>query len=67
MNPNSSQFTMPSKGIRVLGIPLGISLFTSSFIKDALLKDVQHVDFLLKMDDVHIAFGIITHCFVQQL
>jgi hypothetical protein len=35
-----SQFTIPSKGIRVLGIPLGISSFTSSFVKNTLLEDV---------------------------
>ncbi len=35
-----SQFTTPSEGIRVLGIPLDISSFTSSFNKDALLKNV---------------------------
>jgi hypothetical protein len=35
-----SQFTTPSKGIRVLGVPFNTSLFTSSFIKDALLDDV---------------------------
>jgi len=66
MNPNSSQFTTPSKGIRVLGIPLGISSFTSSFIKDAFLKDIQNVNLLLKMGDVQVAFGILTHCFMQQ-
>ncbi len=37
-----SQFTTSSKGIRVLGVPLGTLIFTSSFIKNALLKDVQH-------------------------
>lgn len=52
MNPNLSQFTIPSKGIKVLGVSLGISSFRSSFIKDALLKDVQHVDLLPKMGDV---------------
>jgi hypothetical protein len=35
-----SQFTTPSKGIKVLKVPLGTSSFTSSFIKDALLEDV---------------------------
>ncbi len=44
-----SQFTTPSKRNKVLGVPLGILNFTSSFIKDALLKDPQHVDLFFKM------------------
>jgi hypothetical protein len=59
-----SQFTTPSEGIRVLGVPLGISSFTSSSIKNVLLEDVRHVDLFPRMDDVQVAFGIITHCFV---
>jgi len=35
-----SQFTTPSKSIKVLGVPFNTSLFTSSFIEDALLDDV---------------------------
>ncbi len=50
-----------------MGIPLGTSSFTSSFIKDAMLENVRHVDFFLKMGDVQVAFGIITHCFMQWL
>jgi hypothetical protein len=46
------QFNTPLKGIKVLGVPLGTSSFTSSFIKNALLKDVQHVNIILKMSDV---------------
>jgi hypothetical protein len=34
------QFTTQSKGIQILGIPLGTSSFTLSFIKDVLLEDV---------------------------
>jgi hypothetical protein len=49
-----------------LGVPLGTSSFTSSFIRDSLFKDVQHVDLLLRMGDVQVAFGILTHCFVQR-
>ncbi len=52
-----SQFTTPLKGIRVLGVPLGTSTFTSSFIKNAMLKYVKHVDFPPKIGDVHITFG----------
>jgi len=47
-----SQFTTPSKGIRILGFPLSTLTFTSSLIKDALQEDVQHVDLLPKMGDV---------------
>jgi hypothetical protein len=49
-----------------MGVPLGTSLFTSSFIKDALLEDVQHLDILFRMDDVYVTFGFPTHYFVQQ-
>jgi hypothetical protein len=45
-------FDTPSKGIRVLGVPLGISSFTFISIKDVLLEDVRHVDLFLKMGDV---------------
>jgi hypothetical protein len=48
-----------------LGVPLGTLTFTSSFIKDVFQKDVQHVDIYPIMEDVHVAFGILTHCFVQ--
>jgi hypothetical protein len=36
----SPNFDTPSKGIKVLGVPLGITSFTSSFIKNVLLKNV---------------------------
>jgi hypothetical protein len=39
---------------------LDTSCFPSSFIKDVLLKDVQHVDLFPKMGDVQVAFEIIT-------
>jgi hypothetical protein len=60
-----SQFTTPLEGIRFLGVPLGTSSFTSSFIKNALSEDVRHVNLLFRMNDVQVAFGILTHCFVQ--
>jgi hypothetical protein len=47
-----SQFTAPSKGIKVLRVPLSTLTFTSSFIKNALLENAQPVDLLLKMGDV---------------
>ncbi len=56
----------PSEGIKILGVPLGTFIFTSSFIKDAMLENVQHMDLLPIMGDVQITFGILTHCFVQQ-
>jgi hypothetical protein len=47
-----SQFTTPSKRIKILGVPLGTLTFTSSFIKDVLQEDVRHVNLLFRMDDV---------------
>ncbi len=47
-----SHFTTPSKGIKVFGVPFGISSFTSSFIKYAMLKDVRHVNLFPRMGDV---------------
>jgi hypothetical protein len=44
----------PSKGIIILGVLLGTSSFTLSFIEDALLEDVQHVNLLLRMGDVQV-------------
>jgi hypothetical protein len=35
-----------------LGVPFSTSSFTSSFIKNVLLKDVRHVNLLPKMGDV---------------
>ncbi len=60
-----SQFTIPLKGIKIFKVPLGTSSLTSSFIKDTLLKDIQHVDLFFRMGDVQIAFGILTHFFMQ--
>jgi hypothetical protein len=47
-----------------LGVLLGTLIFTSSFIKNIMLKDVEYVDFFPKMGDVQMAFGILTCCFV---
>ncbi len=60
-----SQFTIPLEGIKIFKIPLSTSSLTSSFIKNTLLKDVQHVDLLFKMGVVQIAFRILTHFFMQ--
>jgi hypothetical protein len=54
-------FNTPSEGIKVLGVPLGTSSFTSFFIKDVLLDDVWHVDLFLIMGDVHVVFEILIH------
>ncbi len=48
-----------------MGVPLGTSSFISSFIKNAMLEDVWHVDLLLKMGDVQVTFRILIHCFMQ--
>jgi hypothetical protein len=53
------------EGFNLLGVPLGISSITSSFIKDAFLEDVRHVDLFFKMGDVQVAFGMLIHCFMQ--
>jgi hypothetical protein len=45
---------------------MGTSSFISSFIKDALPKDVHHMNFFPKMGDVWITFEILTHYFMQQ-
>jgi hypothetical protein len=68
LTPNfvtSSKFNTPLEGIRILRVPLGTSLFTSSFIKDAFLKDVQHINVFPRMGDVQIAYEILTYGFVQ--
>ncbi len=70
LSPNfntPSHFTTPFEGIRILEVPLGTLTFTSSFVKDALQEDVQHVDLLFKMGDVQVAFGILTCCFAMPI
>jgi len=47
-----------------LGVSLGTSSFTSSVIKNVIIKYVRHVNLLLKMN-VQVTFGIIIYCFVQ--
>jgi hypothetical protein len=58
-----SLFKTQSKGFKMLGFSLSISSFTSFFIKDVLLENVQLVVFF-QMDDIQIAFEVQTHCFV---
>jgi hypothetical protein len=61
------QFTTPLEGIRVLGVPFSTTSFASTFIKNALVKDIQHVNLLPIMGDVQVAFRIPTHYFMQRL
>jgi hypothetical protein len=56
-------FKTPSKGFKNLGFSLSISSFTSFFIKDVLLENVQLVIFF-QMGDIQITFEVQTHCFV---
>ncbi len=60
-----SQFNTPSKGIRISVVPLNISSFKSSFIKNTLLKDVKHIDLFPTLSDVQVIFGILIHCYMQ--
>jgi hypothetical protein len=48
-------FNTPLEGIKVLGVPLIISSFKSSFIKYTLVKNVLHVDLLI-LSYVYVAF-----------
>jgi hypothetical protein len=58
-------FNTLSEGIKILGVMLGNSTFTSSFIKNAMPEDVQHVELLFIVVDVHVGFKILIHSFVQ--
>jgi hypothetical protein len=46
------QFITPLERSRVLGVPLGISSFTSSFIKKCPIKRCLTIDFFPRMGDV---------------
>ncbi len=45
-------FYIPTRGVRVLGVPLGSFSFIFSFFKEALDDDVQHIDALPRLGDV---------------
>jgi hypothetical protein len=45
--------------IKVLRVSFGLVAFSSSFLQGVLDEDVYHVDALLKLGDVHVAFGIL--------
>jgi hypothetical protein len=45
-------FYTPSKGIKIFGVPFDTSSFTSSLLKDFLLKDVQNVNLFSTMGDI---------------
>ncbi len=55
----------PIRRNQSLGGSIGHLAFTSSFVKDAMLKYVWYVEFLLIMGDVKVAFKILTHYFMQ--
>ncbi len=61
----SSQFNNPLERIVILGFPLDTSSFTSSFIKYAMLEDVQHIVLFPKLYNVQVAFRILTRYFMQ--
>jgi hypothetical protein len=44
---------------RVLGVSFGFVAFFFSFLENVLDENVYHVDVLLKLGDVHVAFGIL--------
>jgi hypothetical protein len=49
--------------IRVLGAPFGSVSFFSSFLQNILDEDVHHVDMLLELADIQVAFGILYRYF----
>ncbi len=50
----------------VLGVPLGSFSITCFFFHDVVNDDVQHIDALLRLGDVQVAFGIVVRCFMQR-
>ncbi|KAL2608814.1 hypothetical protein R1flu_027387 [Riccia fluitans] len=59
-------FSLPSTGLRVLGAPIGSDSFQASFVRDALEVDVSTVHQLPLLEDPQIAFGLLSHCYVQR-
>jgi hypothetical protein len=57
---------LPLGGIRILGVPFGFVFFTSSFMKEALGKDVRHANVFLNLGDVYVTFGILFRCFAYK-
>jgi hypothetical protein len=49
----------PNDDIKILGVPFGFDYFSLSFLQKALDENVHHVDELLRLGDVHVAFGIL--------
>jgi hypothetical protein len=45
------------------GILFGFASFTSSFLQEALGKDVRHVNMLPRLEDVQVAFGYLLSMF----
>jgi hypothetical protein len=50
----------------ILGIPFSFVSFTSYFLQDALLKDVQQANVFSRLGDVYVAFRILFQCFTQK-
>jgi hypothetical protein len=48
-----------------MGIPTESFSFMFSFIEDYLPKDFNHINLLLKMGDIYVAFEILTQCFLS--
>jgi hypothetical protein len=57
-----ADFCYPLDGIKVFGVPLK----STSFLQDVLDEDVCHLNALLKLEDVQVAFGIFSQCFTKK-
>jgi hypothetical protein len=64
--PSKNGFYTFKDGIKVLGVPFGSLVFTSSFLQDSLDKDVQHARTFLRLRDILVAFGVLSQCFAQR-
>jgi hypothetical protein len=53
-----SMFNTPTNNTKVLGMLVGSPSFTSSFIKNHLLRNVGHVDLFLRLGDVKVVIEI---------
>ncbi len=51
-------FNTPTNSTRILGVLVGSPSFTSSFIKNHLLRDVRHVDLFFSLGDVKVVIEI---------
>jgi hypothetical protein len=53
------EFYCPPGGITILGVLFGSISFIFSFLQEVLGKDFWHVDVMLTLGDIHVAFGIV--------